>query len=63
MDRSTLLEEHGDRESNVLSRSMEIRLIPGFEPIVLENFCNTKMLLLFQITEKFRGKKQDHAHC
>jgi hypothetical protein len=34
MDRSTLLEEHGNRESNVLSGSMEIRLIPGFEPII-----------------------------
>jgi hypothetical protein len=41
MDRSTLLEEHGDRESNILSGSMEIRLIPGFEPIINYLFiCN-----------------------
>jgi hypothetical protein len=46
MDRSTLLEEHGDRESNVLSSSMEIRLIPSFEPI--GNFCNIKKLFFLR---------------
>ena len=58
MDRSTLLEEHGDRESNVQSSSMEIRLIPSFEPI--GNFCNIKKLLLLQVTGKLFRKKQYH---
>lgn len=58
MDRSTLLEEHGDRESNVLSSSMEIRLIPSFEPI--GKFCNIKKLLLLQVTGKLFRKKQYH---
>ena len=58
MDRSTLLEEHGDCESNVLSSSMEIRLIPSFEPI--GNFCNIKKLLLLQVTGKLFRKKQYH---